>query len=227
MVSVTDKEARGRVAAAGFDPDDEWLLMYVAGLTGRRIAALCRVHPNAVHNRLRRFVTAVPGLTDVHQSRAPAGDADGSVPEAWVLRLEEVIAHRTGHGELPHAGLPEPEYARLGRWLDAQRRKARAGTLSQEKLALLNHVKGWQAGLRKRTEQERWALRTVQLTEFHEVTGRLPDYRSTDPEERAVGVWLHGRRIQAHHGTLDADQAAALSAAVPGWRGRSRSAGPV
>lgn len=227
MVSLTEEQARRHVAAAGHDPDNEWLLMYLAGLSGRRIAAICKVHPNAVHNRLRRFVTAVPELMDVHQSRNPEGQAIRAVPETWVRRLEEVIAYRAAHGELPHARQPEPEHARLGRWLDAQRRKARDGSLSHEKLAMLKHVKGWRTGYRKRTEQERWALRTLQLREFHETAGRLPDYRSADPVERAVGVWLHGRRIQANHGTLDADQAAALSAAVPGWRGRRRSAGSV
>lgn len=221
MVSLTPEEARRQVAAVGRDPDDEWLLMYLAGLTSRRIAALCGVHPNAVHNRLRGYIAVVPGLQQVHQDHRPGTPDASPAPHTWVLRLEEVVRYRSEYGQLPHAGLAVVEHARLGRWLDAQRRKHREGTLAPGKVALLEHVKGWRVGHRKQTEQKRWDLRLQQLLEFFQSTGRLPTYRSGDPYERTLGTWLHGRRIQANGGTLDAVENAALTSAVPIWRGRT------
>lgn len=219
---MEDAEAKRRIEAAGLDSADEWLLMYIAGLAPRTIADTCRVHPNAVHNRLRRFTNAAPELKDLHRRQAPAEAQSARRPlkDSWIRRLEEVVIYRSETGYLPHPGLPDASHARLGRWLSAQRRQFRAGTLDPAKVAMLDHLRTWRRGFRETLEHSRWRLRLEQLEQFYKDAGRLPSYRADDTHERMLGIWLHGRRIQANHGALDEVQLESLGRAVPGWRGR-------
>jgi len=215
---LTDDVARRTVETSGLDSGHEWLLMYMAGVTPQKIAALAGVHPNAVHNTLRRFTSAVPGLKGLHLSRAPV---QHSIPTRWISRLEDVLAYQSENGQLPHSRLPSAPDALLGRWLETQRRGLVAGTLNAQQIAMLDHLRTWRIGFRKAAEEERWKLRVEQLAQFYSTTGRLPSYRAADDHERMVGVWLHHRRDQTNRGMLGSRQLEALHAAAPGWRGRN------
>jgi len=174
----------------------------------QKIAALAGVHPNAVHNTLRRFTSAVPGLKGLHLSRAPV---QHSIPTRWISRLEDVLAYQSENGQLPHSRLPSAPDALLGRWLETQPRGLVAGTLNAQQIAMLDHLRTWRIGFRKAAEEERWKLRVEQLAQFYSTTGRLPSYRAADDHERMVGVWLHHRRVQTSRGMLGSRQPAAGS----------------
>lgn len=104
--------------------------MFLSRVTPSCIATACGAPPNAVQNRLRRYTRAVPKIAEIHRASLPAIALDNcSVSKRWVAKLEEVLAYRADYGRIPHARLDLPEHARLGPWLEAQRRKLREGTL--------------------------------------------------------------------------------------------------
>ncbi|MBO1269823.1 helicase associated domain-containing protein [Arthrobacter cavernae] len=216
----TDELAKELAAAAGLDPAGERFLMYLAGVPARRMAELAGVHPNAVHGVLRPYIVAVPGLKELHQSRVPGPRPEHDVPRQWLERLEGVLAHLSEHGELPYDNHKTSEGAALGRWLTTQRRHLRRGALSPQQIELLDHLRGWRATRRWSQTRDRNDLRVTQLAAFRLEHGRWPSHKAADPEERLIGVWLHGRRQAAANGALAVDLHERLDAETPGWRGR-------
>ncbi|KRE72695.1 helicase associated domain-containing protein [Arthrobacter sp. Soil762] len=217
---MSEEQAKAMVAAAGLAPDRERFLMYLAGVPVRRMAELAGVHPNAVDGVLHPYIVAVPGLKELHQSRVIRPQPEQDVPEQWLERLEAVLAHLSEHGELPYESHGTPDGARLGRWLNVQRRRLHGGVLSPRQIQLLDHLRGWrenrtQAGTRRRND-----LRLKQLVAFRLEHGRWPWFNAADSEERLIGVWLHGRRQAAGNGRLAEELHQRLDAEAPGWRGR-------
>lgn len=73
------------------------------------------------------------------------------------------------------------------------------------------------AAARKVTRHSSAGLRNLNDTiAFHAAAGRLPTMGGSTPRERALGVWLHRRRLDAVAGTLSPAYREALSV-IPGW----------
>ncbi len=52
---MTAEEAAAEDQWSRAGSEDEWLLFYLRGLSGARIARLCRVHPETVRYSLRQI----------------------------------------------------------------------------------------------------------------------------------------------------------------------------
>lgn len=77
---------------------------------------------------------------------------------------------------------------------------------------------------RAETDEARWQQRLTALIAYRAAGNDWPRHKaSITGEEHELGVWLHSQRFKARRGELDGQKAAALDAAVPGWRtGRQR-----
>lgn len=201
---------------------EDWLLMYLSGQSALDIASVAGVHPNAVHNRLRKFIRANPDVAATHaKSRSSSKGDSGSTPgrSFWLRRLDDVLAYKRQYGVLPHPRLQRREHARLGRWLEYQRRQGRRDRLHLYQVRLLDRLGDWRQTYRQTRDRTLFADRVVQLEDFVASRQKFPSYRAQDHLERKLGVWIHGRRIAARKGKLEAEQRDMLEAVAPGWMG--------
>jgi len=218
---LTVEEAKIRAALADLDPGREDFLMLLAGVTPRRMADLGKVHVNTVTGRLRPYVQAIPGLMELHRSQIPARPGTSSyLQEKWRARHQEFAEFHAEHGQLPTTVSSRPGERTLAVWLRRQRKAKREGRLDEEQLRLMDQVPGWFEGRHRSALRTRHDEYLARLEAFHEAHDCWPRFRAEDPEERAVGIWLHHRRSAARAGALDAALAEELSARAPGWRGR-------
>jgi len=214
-------EAMRLAAAAGLDPDREEFRMYLAGVTPRQMAAVSKTHVNFATRRLRAYWYAIPGLKQLHESMVPDRPPKVHIKVDWLRRRDDVEAFHASHGKLPVARGTLPDEHRLRAWINRQRKAETDGKLTPEQIDLMNRIPGWRDGkAQDAVARARHNNRLEELVRFHKQTGRWPQYKSDEPGERALGMWLHGRRSYANQGNIDPDLFAALNARVPGWRGR-------
>lgn len=112
----------------------------------------------------------------------------------------------------------------LAAWLQRRRKDAWAGTLApafKEGLAVLP---GWERKPCLQADEERWHEQLAALKVYRAAGNDWPRHKAViTGEEHELGVWLHTQRYKQRRGELDVKKAAALDAAVPGWRvGRKR-----
>lgn len=218
---LTVDEAKRLAAAAELDPDREEFLMYLAGITPRQMAELNKTHVNGASRRLHAYWRAIPGLKELHESMIPDRPAEGHIHVDWLRRRDDVEAFQASQGKLPVARGTLPGEHRLRAWINRQRKAETDGKLTPQQIDLMNRIPGWRDGkAQNAAARARHNDRLEDLVRFHKQTGRWPQYKSEEPGERALGMWLHGRRSYANQGNIDQDLLAALNARVPGWRGR-------
>lgn len=104
----------------------------------------------------------------------------------------------------------------LGRWLWKQRRALRDGVIAPDRKEQLDAaLPGWSLG----ANEHKWLSTAVEVAAFQDRHARIPNRKSADPYERALGAWLHNQRTRL---SLDAsgDRARidALDHLVFGWR---------
>ena len=215
---ITEETALRMATAAKLNPDDERFLMYIRGVSARKIADLAQVHPNAVHQSIKRYLKAVPELRALHESRRPQQTQTPS--KEWISPLEKVLVFLSETGTLPHHGQGSEDERRLGRWLRRQRSFLAKGKLIPEQIRLLDHLRAWREPPYLRERRLHHARMLQAVSDFHSTTGRWPRFKSTDSHERTIGIWLHGRRQDANEGILGPSLRADLDLEIPGWRGR-------
>lgn len=192
----------------------EWILMYCKGLTARRIAELCGVVEGTVTSCLRAARASNPDLVHDHQRNVP----EKKPTSVWFERFKALRWFHEQNGRFPSPKSKDAEDRRLARWLTDQRAQRKADRLSQEKLAWLGSLPGWQAPQRSRMDTERWERRLAELKAYRCEHDRWPRRRNSDSEhERVLGVWLHTRRQEASRNEMSKGRRTALDAAVPGW----------
>ncbi|MFE4194756.1 helicase associated domain-containing protein [Paenarthrobacter sp. NPDC056912] len=199
-----------------------WLVLYASGATPRQIADACDVHPNSVHGILRKYTSNLPLLTRLHISnlKVDGGNECRSPRRSfWAERLHEVMNYQADKGVLPHPKLSDPVEGRLGRWLDAQRKYAKSGRLTEVQQRMLDQLGNWRPTFRQSRDEARFRQRFEELKSFYSSTSRLPSYRSTNQDERGLGIWLHGRRTDSRRGKLREEWMLSLDVAIPEWRG--------
>lgn len=150
-------------------------------------------------------------------------------PSASVLQvMRDVVAFYRADGRLPSARAKSPREATLGRWLYLRRKEAQKRTLSPAVRDGLDVIPGWdQASPKKAEDEARWQKRFQQVKDLREAGGDWPRHQKTpDADERVLGVWLHGQRINYKQRKMAAEKEALLNEHLPGWReGRRRSGG--
>jgi hypothetical protein len=114
-------------------------------------------------------------------------------------------------------------------WLQRRCEDARTGTLAPAFRKGLAVLPGWEGKPRAEADEERWHERLAELKAYLAAGNDWPRYKATiTGEEHGLGIWLHGQRLKQRRGQLDADKAAALDDAMPGWRtGRKRGRRPA
>lgn len=201
--------------------NEDWLSMYLSGKSAREIASEIGVHPNAVHNRLRKLVRQDQGLAVTHSANRAQLAEHCVIPGRtfWLRRLEEVHVYLLEKGSLPHPHLEDPDHARMGRWLDEQRRRWQRGGLCGYRVNMLDRIGEWRRTYRQVKDSALFRTRLSQLENFVSRHRRFPSYRpGREQGERELGIWLHGRRIAANKGTLVPQDKQQLDATAPGWR---------
>lgn len=130
----------------------------------------------------------------------------------WGLRLVEIHAWVARHGHWPNDGSSDPVERGHAIWIQKQQSAGRKGTLSPEHMALLAATPGWVWS----PVEERWRQRLNEQARWSVKHGRQPTRYSTDPVERAHGIWIQKQRVAARNGTLSDERRQALTA-TPGW----------
>ena len=127
----------------------------------------------------------------------------------WLDGLARLRAYRTafGHLDIPEPHLDSDGFA-LGKWASQLRGRRTAGTLSAEKIAILDDL-----GLPWSARDHRWALGLKAATSYHAAHGHLAVPRGyATADGFRLDSWVRIQRRKLGEGTLDARQAAALEA---------------
>lgn len=125
--------------------EDEWLLMYLRGLSIPQIARLCRVNHETVRHSIRQRETLTPSIVgqrlvlhDRPRYRPPTVGRDG----VWNKHYAAVFRFVAGQGRFPKQ-LGGPRERGLQCWLYAQRLKLEAGDLKPRRQELLDRLGRW------------------------------------------------------------------------------------
>lgn len=124
--------------------EDEWLLFYLRGLTGARIARLCGVHPETVRYSLRQREALDPSIFGrrlVPHERPRYKPPRHGRELAWDRRYTAVFRFVAAQGRLPRQLGGRVECG-LQRWLYSQRLKHEAGDLDSRQVELLDVLGG-------------------------------------------------------------------------------------
>ncbi|ACL42578.1 helicase-associated (plasmid) [Pseudarthrobacter chlorophenolicus A6] len=206
-------------------PHGEWVEMYRRGIAPSRIAVLHAAPVTTVRFHLQVAKKLEPGLEAEHKKALP----QPARPSAASLQtMQNVVAFCQAAGRLPSARAKSPNESMLGRWLYRRRQEALAGTLSPAIRDGLDVIPGWDLTTRRKADDEaRWQKRLQQVRTIRDAGGDWPRHQKTpDPDERILGVWLHGQRINYRQGRLAPEKESLLNELVPGWReGRRGTSG--
>ena len=211
-----------RVPSVRESRNQEWVMMYAAGLSCERIAELCRVSRAAVFAHIQEHATIDPGLRNRHQTRA-----EDPVARRWNTTYQALKRFVDRTDWWPVSGTDGTE-GELALWIAEQRRRHRRGLLSEDRIILLDAAGPWQLSSRALADEQRWWTRLKEAATNRRETGRWPRWRNPDNEqERVLGVWIHGQRQQLTRALLTDDKLAALNENLPGWSERRQPGRPA
>lgn len=209
---------------------EDWVRLYREGVTCAGIAQLCEdedilVILRTVAESKERDATLeadhlanrLGAAEEVQAYKVP----EKSLRPSWQARAAQLKEFVDGHeGRMPRQrGGDETETA-LGRWLHAQRGKVAKGTLTTAQRLVLESIGDWDSDRRAKRDELSFPARVREVTAFRARHKRWPTYMTrNDPDERALGVWLHTLRLADRDGRLPATTSAALDRHLPGWRG--------
>jgi hypothetical protein len=210
----------------GAAPNQEWVLMYRAGLSRARIAELVRVPAPTVGYHLRLAAAKEPGLRDAHKAAAARKT---TVTTRGVERMQQLVTLVQDTGRYPSRTADSTSERTLATWLLRRREDLRDGTLAQEYRDGLAVLPGWEGKPRVVAAEERWRELLTTLVAYRAAGNDWPRRKAlVTREEHELGVWLHIQRYRARRGDLDPQKVEDLDAAVPGWRtGRRRGRKPL
>ena len=115
--------------------------------------------------------------------------------DKWSAMLEELIAYRSRFGTADVSSR-NPMYARLGRWIAAQRHKRRRGSLARDRVRRLDA-----AGMLWSPGDAVWQSMFRQLKAFakHEGHCNIPEHYG--PNQK-LASWAHNQRYRKRRGEL-------------------------
>jgi len=127
------------------------------------------------------------------------------IDAVWEQRFAELVAYKAQDGDC-HVPNKYPENPALGVWVNNQRGRKRAGTLSQERIKRLDAL-----GCVWDPFDVVWEQRFAELVAYKTQHGdcRVP---AKYPENSALGVWVNTQRAQKRAGTLSKERSDRLDA---------------
>jgi len=105
----------------------------------------------------------------------------------------------------------------IGAWIHMQRQMYKKGTLSAERIALLDRIPEWMWRVND-TPENAWNTAYTILCRFVETNARLPTRREC-VDGVQIGSWIDTQRQTYKKGKLSADRIALLER-VPQWKWR-------
>ena len=131
--------------------------------------------------------------------------------ETWFERYGELVAYKEklGHCDVPKRSVGRDK--KLANWIVQQRVSRNDGTLSREKIDLLDRV-----GFKWQPYGHRWRENYLALIQFKERFGhcRVPQKWK---ENRKLATWVHTQRNRRKFGQLQADRVEALDRLAFDW----------
>lgn len=201
--------------------------MYRRGIAPSKIAEVCGAAATTVRYHLQIAAKRDPGLRGEHAAALPVTVPDPA--ETSLQKMQDLVALYQAEGRLPAARAKSSREQALVSWLYRRRRESAQGTLSPVFRDGLSAIPGWDQPSRgKAADEARWQQRLNELKALRKAGGEWPRHQKTDdPQERTLGVWLHGQRINYNHGSLAPEKKSRLDKVLPGWlegrpRGRRR-----
>ena len=171
--------------------NQEWVMMYAAGLSCERIAELCKVSRAAVFAHIQQQTAIDPGLRVRHRTRAEDPGA-----RRWNATFQALRSFVGRTGRWPVSGTDGTE-GELTLWIAEQRRRHRRGLLSEDRITRLDAAGPWRLSSRALADEDRWWTRLQEAATYRSETGRWPRWRNPANEhERVLGVWIHDQRQQ-------------------------------
>jgi hypothetical protein len=130
--------------------------------------------------------------------------------DKWSAMLEELVAYRKRFGTTDVSSR-NATYARLGRWIAAQRHKRRRGSLARDRIRRLNA-----AGMLWSPGDEIWQGMFRQLKEFAKREGHcnIPEHYA--PNQK-LASWAHNQRYRKRKGELSRDRRQTLESIGFQW----------
>ncbi len=208
-----DKDKKTQLDAIGFSwvskiIDAKWEKMY------NRLQGYYSKHGNAdVPNRWKEDLKLAGWVNQQRQRRKNEMMPDEQVQRldalgftwqhrergAWEDRYQELIEFKEKHG---HCNVPfeYKEVLKLGAFVNAMRSHKTAGTLSQERIELLERI-GFEWTVKEVINIDKWEERYLQLLYFEEENGHcnVPHDYSDNPQ---LGRWVSQQRQRRKSGKL-------------------------
>jgi Helicase associated domain len=214
-------------------PDAEWVLMYRNGIPTSKIASIAGVAASTVRYHLRIAARADPDIQAQHKTaRGPVNPATAG----GLQNMADTISFYERECRLPSSGGYTARERALASWLLSRARAAARGTLSPVYREGLAVIPGWDRQPNRAEENAaRWDRRLAELVQYRQDGNDWPLHqKASSEEERALGAWLHGQRINFRKGTLTKEHEGKLDTQLPGWRegrphrgGRRKSGHPA
>ncbi|MBT2515508.1 helicase associated domain-containing protein [Arthrobacter sp. ISL-30] len=201
----------------------EWVEMYRRGIAPSKIADVCGAAVTTVRYHLQIAAKRDPGLRGEHAAALPLTVRDPS--DASLQKMQDLVTFYQAEGRLPAAHAKSSHEQALVSWLYRRRRESAQGTLSPVFRDGLSAIPGWDKLSRgEAADEARWQQRLQAVKALRRAGGEWPRHQKTDdPQERTLGVWLHGQRINYKRGKLAREKKSQLDRVLPGWReGRPR-----
>jgi len=131
---------------------------------------------------------------------------------AWARRYGPLVRHVASHGAMPrefaNPSAEEVEESRLAGWVRYQRRRKQKLSLPSWQRELLEQVPGFSWD----PLEEQWNEWREMLQVFLAAEGRMPRYRSTSANERALAAWVHKQRHLYKRGEVSESRVSSLKA---------------
>lgn len=213
--------AKKRSASA---PHPDWVLLYRGGLSTNKITELTGAPPSTVRYHLAAAKAADPGLKAEHAAAAGRSTTQGKQP--GLQRMNQVIAMVQATGRYPSTAADAAWERKLAAWLRRRRRDANAGVLDPAIRDGLSVLPDWRRRPGDLERESVWQDRLAAVIDYRASGHDWPRRKKAETDaEHELGEWLHKQRGKLGRGTLSAEEAAALDAALPGWlTGRKRGA---
>jgi len=129
----------------------------------------------------------------------------------WSSRFKAVQDHFQQTGAMPSLATGEES---LANWIGSQRHHFKKGTLSEDRIRLMDAELGpWKID----SKEASWVRQFTELKAFYAEHGRIPTKLDDKPEFQ-LAVWLMGQKRQYSLGRLARERVALLDADLPVWR---------
>ncbi|MDF9279591.1 helicase associated domain-containing protein [Arthrobacter sp. EH-1B-1] len=202
---------------------EEWLLMYLRGLSIKQIAELCRVKYEKVRLHIRyqerRYPTLLGRRLILHDQPAPAPPQPAApYRQPWEEKFAQLRTFVRRRRRFPQQLSPNLEEKNLHRWLRYQRARYTDGRMTEEQSRQLDTLGVWRGNVLGDRETH-WHTVHTQLLQFIQGTGRMPRRANEGANalEATLDVWIQTQRAKARAGTLTPTRRNTLDRTIPGW----------